>query len=298
MSYENTSPEITELPKLQPVPNDAVTKMTDTKLFSAARIPAIVSAVAFSPIAAIVGMMLLTVAFSAVSKWNGVDWQNVLSLVVVICIFARAMTEAVGAAFGLRRVDISYQVGLSERKASLKALSGVGTAVAILQWVVFVLLTEVFAWDCYEDMTDWNPKEPNVGLAAAAIILCLVHTVALQMTAVGAKRYFNGIQNQKNSTACAAGLIISGLFELGNVIFVVVNCIISDVVKYLFASEVVAAPFFVLFFVLLAFVAHGVSLSILGILMLTKCRKKEFFEPSTQVVEDTPTLEGGCDHDM
>ena len=294
MSYENRSPEMTELPKPEPVPCDAVTKMTDTKLFSAARILAIISAVAFSPIAAVVGLMLLTLVFSAVSKWNGVDWQAVLSIVLVICILARAMTEAVGAAFGLRRVDISYQVGLSERKASLKALSGVGTAVAILQWVVFVLLTVVFAWDCYEDMTDWNPKEPNFGLAVSAILLCLVHTVALQMTAVGAKRYFNGTQNQKNSTACAAGLIIGGLFELGNVIFVVINSIVSDVVKYLFASEVLAAPFFVL----LAFVAHGVSLSILGILMLTKCRKKEFFEPSTQVVEDTPTLEGGCDHDM
>ena len=294
MSYENRSPEITELPKLQPVPNDAVTKMTDSKLFSAARIPAIVSAVAFSPIAAIVGMMLLTVAFSAVSKWNGVDWQNVLSLAVVICIFARAMTEAVGAAFGLRRVDISFQVGLPERKASLKALSRVSTAVAVLQWITFILLTVVFAWDCYEDMTDWNPTNPNFGLAVSAILLCLVHTVALQMTAVGAKHYFNGTEDKKNSTVCAVGLIICGVFELGNVIFVVINAIITDVAKYLFASEVLAAPFFVM----VAFVAHGTSLSILGILMLTKCRKKEFFEPSTQVVEDTPTLEGGCDYDM
>lgn len=294
MSYEKTSPETTELPKPEPVPCDAVTKMTDSKLFSAARILAIISAVAFSPIAAIVGMMLLSVVLSAVSKWNGVDWQNVLSLVVVICIFARAMTEAVGAAFGLRRVDISYQVGLSERKASLKALSGVGTAVAVLQWIIFGLLVCVIAWDCYEDMTDWNPTNPNFGLAVSAILLCLVHTVALQMTAVGAKHYFNGTEDKKNSTACAVGLIISGLFELGNVIFVVINAIISDVAKYLFASEVLAAPFFVM----VAFVAHGTSLSILGILMLTKCRKKETFEPSTQVVEDTPTLEGGCDYDM
>ena len=294
MSYEKTSPEMTELPKPEPVPNDAVTKMTDLKLFSAARILAIVSAVAFSPIAAVVGLMLLTVVFSAVSEWNGVDWQNVLSLVVVICIFARAMTEAVGAAFGLRRVDISYQVGLSERKASLKALSGVGTAVAVLQWITFILLTVVFAWDCYEDMTDWNPTNPNFGLVVSAILLCLVHTVALQMTAVGARHYFNGTEDKKNSSVCAVGLIISGVFELGNVIFVVVNCIISDVVKYLFAPEVVFAPFFVL----LAFAAHGVCLVILGILMLTKCRKKEFFEPSTQVVENTPTLEGGCDYDM
>ena len=283
MSYENTSPEITELPKLQPVPNDAVTKMTDSKLFSAARILAIISAVAFSPIAAIVGMMLLSVVLSAVSKWNGVDWQNVLSLAVVICIFARAMTEAVGAAFGLRRVDISYQVGLPERKASLKALSRVGTAVAILQWITFILLTVVFAWDCYEDMTDWNPTNPNFGLAVSAILLCLVHTVALQMTAAGAKHYFNGTEDKKNSTVCAAGLIISGVFELGNVIFVVINSIVSDVVKYLFASEVLAAPFFVM----VAFVAHGTSLSILGILMLTKCRKKETFEPSAEAVEDT-----------
>lgn len=283
MSYEKTSPEITELPKPEPVPNDAVTKMTDSKLFSAARIPAIVSAVAFSPIAAIVGMMLLTVVFSAVSKWNGVDWQNVLSLAVVICIFARAMTEAVGAAFGLHRVDISYQVGLSERKASLKALSRVSTAVSVLQWITFILLTVVFAWDCYEDLTGWNPTNPNFGLAVSAILLCLVHTVALQMTAVGARHYFNGTEDKKNSTACAAGLIISGLFELGNVIFVVINAIISDVAKYLFASEVLAAPFFVM----VAFVAHGTSLSILGILMLTKCRKKEFFEPSAEAVEDT-----------
>ncbi|MBQ3550111.1 MAG: hypothetical protein IJA41_03940 [Clostridia bacterium] len=283
MSYENRSPEMTELPKLQPVPNDAVTKMTDSKLFSAARILAIVSAVAFSPIAAIVGMMLLTVAFSAVSKWNGVDWQNVLSLVVVICIFARAMTEAVGAAFGLRRVDISYQVGLSERKASLKALSRVGTAVAVLQWIIFGLLVCVIAWDCHEDLTARFPKEVDLGMIATMLSLCLVHTVALQMTAVGAKHYFNGTEDKKNSTVCAAGLIISGLFELGNVIFVVINAIISDVAKYLFASEVLAAPFFVM----VAFVAHGTSLSILGILMLTKCRKKETFEPSAEAVEDT-----------
>lgn len=264
MSCENRSPETAELMQLEPVPNDAVTKMTNTKLFSAARKLAIVSAAAFSPFAAIFGLLLLAFVVSTVGERDGVDWHDVLCMVVVVCFFARVMTEAVGAAFGLRRVDISCQVGLPERKASLKALSRVGTAASVLQWVIFGLLVCVFAWDYCENMTRQFPRRVDHVMIATMLLLCLIHTVALQMTAMGAKRYFNGTEDKKNSTACAVGLIISGLFELGNVVVVFIMTIGSDLVVLVFAPLGVFSPFFVL----LGFVAHGASMLFLGILMI------------------------------
>lgn len=276
----NTQPF--EIPQVVPVPNDAVTKLANTKAFSTAKVMATISAIVFAPIMAIVGTLVLYLLGMLLANLSNVDLYTLTVVLVVICMTARILIDMVMPAIGLSRVANSSKHGLNERQASLKFLSRTATTVAALQWLTFVLLVGLLIHKYYERLLKtWRTDPVDYSDGMIVLLLCLVHTVGLQMVAVGAKHYSKGTANKQNSTWCAVGLLVSGLFEIGNVDFILCWLISSGDLNYIFSLEVLAIPFFVLS----AFLVHGSYLVILGILLITKSRKKDLFELSISTEE-------------
>lgn len=281
MSMEETSAQISEVPEIIPVPDDAVTKLTVTKAFSTAKILATVSAVVILPIMVIVGVLMLNLMGVIILDIGDVKLYALGVVFYIICLTACIFIEMVLPAFALSRIANSFKYGLDERQSSVKFLSRITMTVSIIQWVSYILLIFVCLQRCYEKLTSWNPNGLKIGLIVVALLIGFIHTAALQMIATGVRHFYKGTANKQNSLWCAVGLIVTGAFEIGNMVFILWNLIPSGDFEYIFSPEVLAAPFFAMS----AFIAHGVCLVILGILLITKSRKKDWFELSISTAE-------------
>lgn len=260
-----------EEPVIEPVPNDIVTKITATKTLLVAKVLSVISAIAWAPVLVGASILFLAIAGVILTNLGDVNIEAIPVILFFVLFVARIFLEMAISAIALHRVSKSANFGLYERKASLRFSYRIATAVAVLQWLMLALIVLMLLQLCYDRLNDRDGFE--IGLAAIIILLCFVHTVALQMTAMGAKRFFDGTANKQSCTNSAIGLILAGLFELGNLIFVIAWMIDIDHLDTVFLEGA-----FIPLFIVTAFMAHGVYLTVLGILMIKKCRRQNAFE--------------------